>query len=101
MNIVCATLNSKYIHSALSSWCIRAGIESFCEEKHNVLVVESTINSDLSTFVSEIIDKKPDVIAFSCSDTIFAVGQNQSETLGVRRRMCNIVRYPAVLPMES
>lgn len=66
MNIVCATLNSKYIHSALSSWCIRAGIESFCEEKHNVYVVECTINSDLSTFVSEIIDKKPDVIAFSC-----------------------------------
>lgn len=66
MNIVCATLNSKYIHSALAPWCIKAGVDAFCYEKHNVFVIESTINADAESFVKDIIDKKPDIIAFSC-----------------------------------
>lgn len=66
MNIVCATLNSKYIHSTLAPWCLKAGVDAFCSEKHNVSVIESTVNADLNDFTDEIISKKPNVIAFSC-----------------------------------
>ena len=66
MRIVLATLNSKFIHSNLSLWCIKAGIDSFCINKHNVIVKESTVNADCEDFLDEIISIKPDIVAFSC-----------------------------------
>lgn len=66
MNIVCSTLNSKFIHSSLAPWCLKAGVDCFCENRHNVFVVESTVNASIDEFVQNIIDKKPDLVAFSC-----------------------------------
>ncbi len=66
MRIVLATLNSKFIHSNLSLWCIKAGIEAFCSEKHDVFVLESTVNSDVDKFSDHICALKPDIVAFSC-----------------------------------
>lgn len=66
MRIVLATLNSKFIHSNLSLWCIKAGIDAFCTEKHEVKVFESTVNADTDKFCEDIISFKPDVVAFSC-----------------------------------
>ncbi len=66
MKIVCVCLNSKYIHSSLSPWCLKAGIEEFCNKKHEVHVIESTINSNMSKLYDEICSLKPELIAFSC-----------------------------------
>lgn len=66
MRIVCATLNSKFIHSSLSPWCLKAGIEAFCTQKHSVSVVESTINASVSSFVDEIASLEPELVSFSC-----------------------------------
>ena len=66
MRIALATLNSKFIHSNLSLWCIKAGIDAFCAEKHEVKVFESTVNADTDKFCEDIISFKPDVVAFSC-----------------------------------
>ncbi len=66
MRIVLATLNSKFIHSNLSLWCIKAGIDAYCQEKHETKISESTINGDIDNFYNEIASFKPDVVAFSC-----------------------------------
>ncbi len=66
MKIVCACLNSKFIHSSLSPWCLRAGIKAFSSDDCEVKVVEATINSDIDQFVFRILSESPDVIAFSC-----------------------------------
>lgn len=66
MKIVLATLNSKYIHSCLSLWCLKAGVEAFCTKKHNIDVVESTVNADINEFIENITAVSPDVVAFSC-----------------------------------
>ena len=66
MKIVLATLNSKYIHSNLSLWCLKAGADCFCSVNHEISVIESTINSKIECFIADILDKKPDLIAFSC-----------------------------------
>ena len=66
MRIVLATLNSKYIRSNLSLWCIKAGIEAFCTEKHEVIISESTVNADSDVIFNDIVASKPDVVAFSC-----------------------------------
>ncbi len=66
MRIVLLTLNSKFIHSNLSLWCIKAGIEAFCTKEHEVIILESTVNADTEKFYNDIVSYKPDIVAFSC-----------------------------------
>ncbi len=66
MKIAIIALNSKYIHSSLSPWCLRAGIKTFCKNNHDVHVIEATINSDLDKLYYELIESSFDVVAFSC-----------------------------------
>ncbi|MBR3597004.1 MAG: DUF4080 domain-containing protein [Clostridia bacterium] len=66
MKIVCACLNSKYIHSSLAPWCLKAGVSAFCSSEHDTVVIEGTVNGNISSFVQNIISEKPDIIAFSC-----------------------------------
>ncbi|MCX7884728.1 MAG: cobalamin-dependent protein [Caloramator sp.] len=61
MNIVLASLNSKYIHSNLA---IRY-IKSYCSE-YNIKLFEATINENILDIVERINDLEPDVIGFSC-----------------------------------
>ncbi len=66
MKIICASVNSKYIHSSLSCWCLKAGVEKFCNNTHSVQIAECTINSDIEEFYSKLISSDADLIAFSC-----------------------------------
>lgn len=66
MKIICACLNSKYIHSSLAPWCIKAGVDAFCHNNVSVKVMESTINGSITAFADEIIAQKPDIVALSC-----------------------------------
>ena len=63
--IVLTTLNSKYIHSSLSPWCLRAGVKEYSCTSFDCEVIEGTVNEDISLFAQKIIDKKPDIIGFS------------------------------------
>ncbi len=66
MNIALVTLNSKFIHSGLSTWCLKAGVDAFCKSKHNCRVFEATVNSQPDDLIRKLIDFMPDIIAFSC-----------------------------------
>ncbi len=66
MNIICACVNSKFIHSSLAPWCLKAGVTAFSPEDCSVKVLESTINGDLDAFSEKILNEHPDIISFSC-----------------------------------
>ena len=66
MKIILSAINSKYIHSTLAPWCIKAGIEAFCTGTHCVTVTENTINEPIEKILTTIISEKPDIIGFSC-----------------------------------
>jgi len=63
MKTLIIALNSKYIHSALAPWYLKAACGDECGE---VLVSEHTINENIDSVLSDIYLKKPDVAAFSC-----------------------------------
>ncbi len=63
MRTVIVSLNSKYIHSSLAAWYLKAACDSRCGE---VIVFESTINEHPDRIMSAVYGYKPDVIAFSC-----------------------------------
>ena len=66
MKVIISCLNSKFVHASLSPWCLLAGIREFSKNTYETLVMESTINGDIQAFANEIINEKPDVLAFSC-----------------------------------
>ncbi|WP_223700587.1 B12-binding domain-containing radical SAM protein [Sutcliffiella deserti] len=62
MKIIATTLNAKYIHTNLAIRYLKA----YAEPEYNVDLVEYTIKDPLMNIVSDLIQKKPDVIGFSC-----------------------------------
>lgn len=63
MKTLIIALNSKYIHSALAPWYLKASCGLDCGE---VKVLEFTINDDPGSLLSSIYREKPDIAAFSC-----------------------------------
>lgn len=63
MKTLIVALNSKYIHSALAPWYLKAACGAECGI---VEVLEKTINETMDDLLASIYVHKPDVIAFSC-----------------------------------
>ncbi|MBT2683626.1 B12-binding domain-containing radical SAM protein [Bacillus sp. ISL-37] len=62
MNIVLTTLNAKYIHTNLAIRYLKA----YAQPEYDVKLVEYTIKDPAINIVSDLIQKQPDVIGFSC-----------------------------------
>jgi len=65
MKILLCAINSKYIHSSLSVWYLYESIKKHSPSSE-ALVYESTVNAKLSDTLSGILEKNPDIVAFSC-----------------------------------
>lgn len=63
MHILICSLNSKYIHSSLSPWYLRAAGR---EAGFEVEVREMNINQKLQEVAQALTESKPDLLAFSC-----------------------------------
>jgi len=64
LNVKIVSLNSKYIHSSLSPWCLMAGISAFCENDVRCEIIESTINEQEDITLHRITETPSDVFAF-------------------------------------
>lgn len=78
MRTILTTLNSKYIHTALSIRYLKA----YSEDITNIELMEFTINQNIDYIAGEIYKKKPDVIGFS------TYIWNRDETL----KVCQIIK---------
>lgn len=63
MKTVIIALNSKYIHSSLAPWYLKANCTPDCGE---VKVMEFSINEMIDSILSEIYEENCDIAAFSC-----------------------------------
>lgn len=63
MRIILATLNAKYIHTSLAIRLLKAYSE---HEFEDILLAEYTIKDPVMNIVSDLFQKQPDVIGFSC-----------------------------------
>jgi len=66
IKIVLAALDSQYIHSSLSPWCLLAGLRAYCRVPFSAKVIEGSVNEPAEMFVNAIIAEKPDIAGFSC-----------------------------------
>ncbi|WP_338470001.1 DUF4080 domain-containing protein [Niallia sp. XMNu-256] len=62
MKVITATLNAKYIHTNLAIRYLKA----YAEPHYDVELAEYTIKDPIMNIVTDLIQKKPDVIGFSC-----------------------------------
>ncbi|TXK85336.1 cobalamin B12-binding domain-containing protein, partial [Parageobacillus sp. SY1] len=62
MNIICTTLNSKYIHTNLAIRYLKA----YAQPEFDIKLVEYTIKDPAMNIVTDLYRRKPDIIGFSC-----------------------------------
>jgi anaerobic magnesium-protoporphyrin IX monomethyl ester cyclase len=62
MKVVVSTLNAKYIHTSLALRYLKA----FCEKDFDVEITEYTIKDPAMNIISDLYQKEPDVLGFSC-----------------------------------
>ncbi|MFD0697877.1 B12-binding domain-containing radical SAM protein [Paenibacillus sp. GCM10027628] len=62
MKVVVSTLNAKFIHTSLALRYLKA----FCEKDFDVEITEYTIKDPAMNIVSDLYQKAPDVLGFSC-----------------------------------
>lgn len=75
MNVVISTLNAKFIHTSLALRYLKA----FCQRDFHIEITEYTIKDPVMNIVSDLFQKKPDVLGFSCyiwniEETIQVIG---------------------------
>ena len=87
MKVLICALNTKYIHSSLAPWYLKAGIEKYSRDSV-CEVYESTINEKQETVIENIISKQADMIGFS------AYIWNITELLSISERIKE--KYPNV-----
>jgi anaerobic magnesium-protoporphyrin IX monomethyl ester cyclase len=63
MKVILTAVNSKYIHSNLAVRYLKAYTQNL---DYDCSIVEFTINDRIERIVEEIVNKDPDVVAFSC-----------------------------------
>lgn len=62
MNVICSTLNAKYIHTNLAIRYLKA----YAAPEYNIQLTEYTIKDPVMNIVSDLHQQKPTVIGFSC-----------------------------------
>lgn len=62
MKVLIATLNAKYIHTSLAIRYLKA----FCQKDFEVDIAEYTIKDPAMNIVSDLYQRRPDVLGFSC-----------------------------------
>lgn len=62
MNIILTTLNAKYIHTNLAIRYLKA----YAKPEYNIILAEYTIKDPSFHIVSDLYQKKPDIVGFSC-----------------------------------
>ncbi|PAD71221.1 B12-binding domain-containing radical SAM protein [Paenibacillus campinasensis] len=62
MKVLLSALNAKYIHTSLAIRCLKA----YSEKEFDIELAEYTIKDPPMNIVSDIFQRKPDVIGFSC-----------------------------------
>ncbi len=62
MKTLLVSINSKYVHSSLAVWYLKAATDS----SDDVEIFETTIKADKEKIVNEILAKNAEIIAFSC-----------------------------------
>lgn len=62
MKIICSTLNAKYIHTNIAIRYLKA----FARPEFDIDIAEYTIKDPVMNIVTDLIQKKPNVIGFSC-----------------------------------
>lgn len=62
MKVLLVTVNSKYVHSSLGVWYLKASAKEYSK---NVHILESTIKENKDILIEKIVKEKPNILGFS------------------------------------
>lgn len=65
-DILLCALNSKYIHSALAPWYLKAALFAYAQAAHPCEVLEATVNEEPGLTLQKIVKRAPELLGLSC-----------------------------------
>ena len=93
MKILLTAINSKYIHSNLAVYALKAyALKQATPEDVEIEIAEYTINQQLDHIMMDIYERKPDVLCLSCYIWNLSYVERLTEEI---KKM-----YPAVLSSD-
>ncbi|MCL2854863.1 MAG: B12-binding domain-containing radical SAM protein [Defluviitaleaceae bacterium] len=63
--VVLLGINSKFVHSTLAVWQLKAAVQQFAQKAHDVVVLECNINQPDEEIVAQVSACRPDVVGIS------------------------------------
>jgi len=88
LKVTLLSINAKYVHSSLAVWYLAAAAEKYSAVKHDVNVVESTINQNIDDIIKRTVAGTPDIIGISVY--IWNVKLLPELLAGIRRQLSNV-----------
>ncbi len=67
VKLVLLSVNSRYVHSSLAPWCLRAGLDAYAMAEFDARVVEGTVNEPPEALLARITQTQPEVVGISCA----------------------------------
>lgn len=63
--VVLLSVNARYVHTPLAAFALKAGVDGLSALKHEVKIIETTINCETDKTVEKLAAENPDVIGIS------------------------------------
>ena len=65
--VVLVSVNSRYVHSSLAPWCLKAGLDAYAKAEFDAMVAEGTVNEPPEALLERITQAQPEVLGISCA----------------------------------
>jgi len=102
MNVTLLSINAKYVHSSLAVWFLASGVERDATRRHDVRVVEATINQNMRDIVARVCEGSPERVGEGLSgrlgeSTLAQGAQSSPDLVGISTYIWNAAMLPELL----
>ena len=91
MQAAICSVNSKYVHSSPAPWCLLAGVRAFSAVRHEINIVEGTVNEPVGVLMERLCKGSAQVFGFCCYIWNIAVVRRLVKGLRALKPQCAIV----------
>ncbi len=91
MQAAICSVNSKYVHLSPAPWCLLAGVRAFSSVRHEVSIVEGTVNESVNALMERLCGETAQVFGFCCYIWNISVVRRLVKKLRALKPQCVIV----------
>lgn len=67
IKVALLSVSSKYVHSSLAPWCLKAGLDAYALAAHDTIIIEGTVNEPPAAVLARVAQARPQVLGICCA----------------------------------